>query len=236
MSVKNPANYFAEALNRLGEPSLPLPHELPSSFTIALSREVGSGGKLVAREVARRLNWPVYDHELLEQLAKELKVDVYQLEAVDERPGNWLAECLQAFANVASVTEVTYFRRLLRMLTALGARGESVIVGRGAGIVLPFETTLRVRVVAPLKDRIALIVRERGLKLTEAAHFVETKEHERLQFIKDHFHKDLTDPLNYDLVLNGSRFDVDESAELIIQALHRLQARKSSMKQENVSQ
>jgi Cytidylate kinase-like family len=54
------------------------------SFTIALSREAGSGGKLIAREVGRRLNWPVYDYELLDHLATELQVDVDQLESVDE--------------------------------------------------------------------------------------------------------------------------------------------------------
>ena len=83
----------------------------PPSFTIALSREAGSGGTLVAREIGRRLNWPVYDHELLDHLAKELHVDVDQVESVDERRTSWLVECVEAFAAASTVTEVTYFRR-----------------------------------------------------------------------------------------------------------------------------
>jgi cytidylate kinase len=207
----------------------------PSPFTIAFSRETGSGGLLVARAVGRRLDWPVYDHELLEHLAQELKVDVDRLENIDERPGNWLVEQVNAFAAVSTVTEVTYFRRLLKLLLTLGARGECVIVGRGAPFVLPVETTLRVRLLASRPDRIALIGRQRHLNPTEAARYVETTDRERIRFIKDHYHKDPTDSQHYDLVLNTSRFAVEECAELIIEALERLQARRAPVRPHAVS-
>ena len=77
-------------------------------------------------------------------------------------------------------------------------------------IALPVDTTLRVRVVASRQDRIALIGRESGLNPTEADRYVESTDLERIRFIKQHFRKDLTDPLLYDLVLNASRFSVEE--------------------------
>ena len=201
------------------------------SFTIALSREAGSGGKLIAREVGRRLNWPVYDYELLDHLATELQVDVDQLESVDERRSSWLVECVQAFASASTVTEVTYFRRLLKLLLVLGARGQCIIVGRGAIVALPVDTTLRVRVVASREDRVALIGRERGLNPTEAARYVESTDRERSRFIRQHFRKDLTDPLLFDLILNASRLSVEECAGIVIEALFHLQARNASAKQ-----
>jgi len=234
MYSREQAFHIAEALIRAREYpySRPPAAPPPPSFTIALSREVGSGGKLVAREVGRRLNWPVYDHELLDHLAKELQVDVDQLESVDERRSSWLVE---AFAAASTVIEVTYFRRLLKLLLALGARGQCVIVGRGAMIVLPVDTTLRVRVVASHEDRVALIGRERGLNPTEAARYVESTDRERSRFIRQHFHKDLTDPLLYDLVLNASRLSVEECAGIIIETLLRLQACTAPVKQGQAS-
>jgi cytidylate kinase len=232
MDSRESALHSAEALIRTGEH----PHRRrpegppPPAFTIAFSREAGSGATLVAREVGRRLNWPVYDRELLEHLAKELQVDVDQLRYVDERPGSWLVDTLKAFAAASTVTEVTYFRRLLNLLLALGDRGECVIVGRGASFVLPVDTTLRVRLLASRPDRIALLVREHGLNPTEAARYVETTDRERIRFLKDHFHKDPTDPQLYDLVLNASRFSVEECTAIIIEALHRLQARNAAVK------
>jgi len=244
MYQKTAAEHFAEAITLISRKPNPLtpggavPQPPPRNqaaeaeppgghaFSIAISREAGSGGITVAQEVGRRLNWPVYDQELLGKLAEELKVDVSLVEQIDERPGSWLVETLKAFAAVANVTEVTYFRRLVRMLRALGARGECVIVGRGSTYVLDPERTLRVRVVASREDRIKFMCKERGMSPAAAAGFVDTKDRERAKFIKDHFHKDLADPLNYDLVLNRTRFTLDESAELVIEALQRMQARK----------
>jgi len=169
MNHKTAADHFSEAITRLNKHPHPLSPagegaddpgavgDVHSSgehgFSICFSREAGSGGITVAKEVGRRLNWPVYDQELLEHLAKDLKVDVSLVQDYDERRGSWLVDCIKAFSATASVSEVTYFRRLVRLLQALGARGECLIVGRGSSFILPRETTLRVRIVASRDDR-----------------------------------------------------------------------------------
>ncbi len=205
-------------------PEPPTPSTLP--FTIALSREAGSGGTMVARELGRRLSWPVYDNELLAELAKILEVDITELESVDERPGSRLVEIVEAFASSSSVTEVKYFRSLMKLVLALGVRGQCIIVGRGAMIALPPETTLRVRVVATLEDRIAAVGRELNLPQNEAARHVESTDRERTRFIKNHFRVDPADPLLYDVILNGSRFSVEACAGVVHDALQQMQARK----------
>lgn len=248
MSSKTAAEHFSEAITRLSKQPNPFtpartqadgpgaighePGPGGQPFTIAFSREAGSGGITVAREVGRRLNWPVYDQELLEHLASDLKVDVSLVEDYDERRGSWLVDCIKAFSATASVSEVAYFHRLVRMIQAIGARGECLIVGRGSTFILPLESTLRVRIVAAHDDRVAFIAQDRNLSRPEAARFVDTKDKDRARFIKDHFHKDPADPQSYDLILNRSRFSVDETAEMVLEALQRMQARKlkSSLK------
>ena len=234
MNPQNPSAYLAAALIKASEYSRPPRQGMASesrssgppvsAFTIAISREVGARGTTVARDVGRRLGWPVYDHELLEQIAKEMHVSVHLLESADEKPGSWLQECIESLADVPTVTEISYFRRLLKMLLALGTHGGCVIVGRGAAHVLSPETTLRVRLVATLEDRTAVICRERGLSHHEASRYVESHDRERIRFIKAHFQKDPSDPRNYDLILNSSRFSASACADQIIDALHRLQA------------
>jgi cytidylate kinase len=228
MFSQEQAARVAEAWIRAGEQPRPgRPVARPATaFTVALSREAGSGGAVVAREVGRRLNWPVFDNELLTQISQDLHVDVHRLKDLDERPGSRLVECIEAFAARPDVTEVAYFRSLLRLLQTLGARGECVLVGRGAALFLPAASTLRVRVVATHESRVAAIAQERQLSPAEAARYVDSTDRDRDRFVKTHFHKDLADPLLYDLVLNASRFTVDECAGMVIEGLHSLQARK----------
>jgi cytidylate kinase len=243
MTQKTAAEHLTEALNRLTR--TPHPFALPEAatvpgagseegvparpaFTISISREAGSGGITVAREIGKRLGWPVFDQELMEKLAGELNVDVSYLKEYDEHRGSWLVDTIKSFSASASVLEVSYFHRLVKILQALGLRGECIVVGRGSSFILPQETTLRVRIVASRTDRIAYMAHDRNLTNMEAARYVDTKDRDRQKFIKDHFHKEPDDPLNYDVIINRSRFTIGETAELIIEALQHMQARKST--------
>jgi len=113
---------------------------------------------------------------------------------------------------------------LLQTIVALGAQGRCVIVGRGASYVLPRSSTLRVRLIAELDDRIGVVAAEQGISRDAAKHHIETTELQRTRFVRQHFHKDPADPRNYDQVLSTSRFSVTHCAELIVAAVERLQS------------
>jgi cytidylate kinase len=196
-----------------------------------VSREAGTLGTAVAREVGKRLGWQVHDHELLERIAQDMHVRTALIESVDERHQNSLLEAVEAFLAVPSgsewqplVCESSYVRHLVETVLALGVHGQCIIVGRGAAFILPAETTLRVRLVAPVKERIATLRRTLALSEKEAALRVRTLDRERNDFVRDHFLKDPADPTHYDLVLNAGRLSVAEEAGLIIDALHHRQA------------
>ncbi len=230
MFAHNPIDTVAEALiraeNRRRE--LPAVEESPAAeFTIAISRQVGARGTTVAREVGKRLKWPVYDHELVERLAEELHASVHEVEEADERPGNFMVETTESLSFMPHVDETRYTYRLRRLLLALGRKGACIIVGRGTPHLLPAATTLRVRLVAPREDRIKFMADKLGLTSDDAAEQVKKIEHERLRFIRDHYHRDAADPANYDLALNSSTFSVAECSDQIIAALHvRVSARR----------
>lgn len=198
----------------------------PAAFAIALSREAGANGPLVARAVGERLGWPVYDRELLQMVAAEMGLRARLLENLDEKCKGWMQECLEGvLSSSPAVSEGAYVKHLLETLLSLAVHGECVIVGRGAAQVLPAATTLRVRLVSPVEDRVRVIHERFGIAPEEAARWVEKTDRERTRFVKDHFRKDPTDPQRYDMVLNSSRFAVPECADLIVEALRRLQAR-----------
>src|ERR1700676_3184635 len=51
---------------------------------VCISREAGAGGGTIARMVGRRLNWKVYDHELVEAVASRMEVSPDEVRAIDE--------------------------------------------------------------------------------------------------------------------------------------------------------
>jgi cytidylate kinase len=194
-------------------------------FTIALAREAGSGASLIAQEVGRRLNWAVYDRDLVQRIAQEMGLRANLLESLDERHTSWLSDAMQQFLSTTAtpyVSENAYVRHLAETILALGTHGECIIVGRGSAMVLPAETTLRVRLVAPYKDRIAHTAARLGISENAAAARVQSLDKERASFVRDHFLKNPEDPRYFDMILNTSRFSTNDCADLIIDALHRL--------------
>jgi cytidylate kinase len=194
-------------------------------WTIAISREAGANGAVVARAVGARLSWPVYDHELIERISSEMGVRADLLESVDEKQRGWLKEDLDRFFTGAAVRQSDYVRHLVETLLSLAAHGICIIVGRGAAQCLPAATTLRIRLVGPRDARVEEVQRRDGLSKEEANRWVDQTDQERNRFIRDHFKKDPGDGALYDLTINSSRFSVDECVELIAETLKRFEAR-----------
>jgi cytidylate kinase len=193
------------------------------AFTVAVHREAGAPGTSVARAVGERLQWPVYDQELVERIANDMGLRPALLDSVDERSRSWVLEAMQGFTLAPGASENAYAHHLVQTLLSLGAHGHCVIVGRGAAFVLPQETTLRVRLVGDEKDRIEAIRKRLNVTPVVARRWVEETDRERVRFNKDHFRKDPREAGHYDLVLNTSRWPVAACAELIVDALRQLE-------------
>src|SRR5262249_25832064 len=123
-------------------------------LTIAISRQAGAGGTSIATEVGTRLDWPVYDHALVEHIAQEMHLRTKLIESVDERHTSWLTDCAESFSQSPMVSASAYMRHLIQTILSLGAHGSCIIVGRGAAQILPPATALRVCVVAHRADRV----------------------------------------------------------------------------------
>jgi hypothetical protein len=98
---------------------------------------------------------------------------------VDEKQQSWLQECMQALAAVPTVNASAYVRRIVDLLVSLAIHGQCVIVGRGAAQILPADSTLRVRLVAPFKERIVRVQQRHGINAQQAASWIEQTDADR---------------------------------------------------------
>lgn len=209
--VLDHVNHHFETRVSASRASAPATH-----YTIAITREMGVPDHEIAGELGRRLSWQVYDHELLEELSARTGWPLREVEAADEHHVSTLQEWFESFLHFPGVREEAFVHRLSDLITELGVRGRCVIVGRGAGFILPPETTFRVRLVAPLADRAATIARQRGLTVKEATRLVESVDRHRREFVANHFYRDADEPRQYDLALNTSQLDQQACVQLIL--------------------
>jgi hypothetical protein len=191
---------------------------VPAGLTVAVSREAGSRGGSIARRAGRKLGWQVYNQELLEYVAQEGAFRQRLVEGLSPAAVAWVEARMEALLRQQDLSQHPSLADLARVVLGLGAQGDVVLIGRGAGCILPPATTLHVRLIAPLADRVAYM--SQWLRLTEeqAAAQVELRDRRRAEFIATHFHRQPADVYQYDLLLNSSLLGEDLCAELIAQA------------------
>ncbi len=187
--------------------------------TVAISRERGAGGRAIAEEVAKKLDWPLYDRDLVDKIAEDSGVRTELLDQLDERRPNWIGEVFHGFSDEKQMSGAGYAVRLHRVLLALSYHGDCVIMGRGAAQLLPANRTVRVAIVAPRPHRIERLSQTLGSEHLAASHADETDKH-RVEFVRQYYHKDPLNLDDYDAVFDTSVMSHDECVEQLIAAIH----------------
>jgi cytidylate kinase len=186
---------------------------------VTLSREPGSGGRIIAGRLAEKLGIDIFHQEVIHKIAKSADVSETVLETLDERGLNTLEHWISSLVHERHLWPDRYMQHLMKVIGTIGNHGRAVIVGRGANFVLPPEKRFAVRIVAPQAWRIENVSREFDLLPNEAKRRVLQTESDRRGFIRRYFNADIADPTNYDLVINTATLNLDDAANVISAAL-----------------
>lgn len=126
---------------------------------ITISREFGSGGREIGKRMADNLGIAYFDKEIISAVAERSKLDVNYVEAVIDR-GMFRDIPLSfghSITNMDVITNTTQkvVSEHLKLLTEIAARGDCVIVGRNADVMLSERDPLKLFVYADTASKIA---------------------------------------------------------------------------------
>lgn len=187
---------------------------------VTIAMEPGSGGALIAENVAQRLGYRLYGKNILTAMANRADIKADVLDAIEKGRPTPMEDFVSSILPRSDyVYKGDYFEQLKDMLNNLALLGKAVIVGRGANFVIPPEKRFAIRVVAPLEARIRNVSFYHKVSLEEAEKRINQREKRRRKFIKDTFHEKINDCLQYDLTINTQRMDLQTCTELVIGAI-----------------
>ena len=186
---------------------------------VAIAREAGAGGGTIARMVGTRLNWKVYDHELLEAIARRMEISVEEARGLDELAPSMVQDWLLPLGEEHYAPHEAYLDHLAKLVDAIGKVGESVIVGRGAGFLLPRSSTLTVRVIAPMRARAQRLSERMGISVRTARRAARDLDQRSAKFSRVMHRVDAGDPHQFDMVLDSESLGLVLAAEVIVRAV-----------------
>lgn len=191
---------------------------VPAGLTVAISRETGSRGASIAKRAGDKLGWEVYSQDMLEYGAQNGALRQDLLDKLLPAAHAWIDEHFKHLLEERDLSRHPNILDLAQLAITLGAQGSVILLGRGAGFLLPSRSTLHVRLVAPLEDRIAYMSQWQRLTMEEAAEYVRKSDHRRTDFLATHFHRKPNDVHLYDMVLNTSLLGEERCADVIAAA------------------
>jgi len=183
--------------------------------TIAISRLPFSGASELAQRLAVRLDYGIFGREIVDEIAAEEGINKSLVEGLDEHVESAIERHVLDGFRQRNFTESDYLRDAVRIVSTLGMRGSTIVLGRGAVCILPADNTLRVLVVAPTEWRRERMARIEKLSPDEVAERLEREDLNRAEFWKHHFGVAHTDPSLYDLVVNSGTLTIDGAAYLV---------------------
>lgn len=194
----------------------------PSAHTIyTIAREYGSGGRLLAEKLAKRLGVKVYDREFIKLAAKNSGMtEEYIMKNEQTIPSFWL-KCMltQGYGTQAgrglSADDVLFIAES-KTIKEIADREPCVILGRCADFVLGGGSNV-VRVFCYTDEASAVdrCVNQYGLDKDKALSEIRRVNHARANHYEYYTGRRWGDPHNYDLTVNTGRMSLDTACEII---------------------
>ena len=178
---------------------------------ITISRGCHSHGKEIAERVAQALGYECISREVLLEASRFFHVSEKKL----------LHSIRDAFTLLEQITHgrKKYLAYISAGLLEHVKRDNVVYHGHAGHLLIPeIPHVLKVRVIAELEDRIALLRQKENLSREEAFAHIENEDKQRIAWTDYLYEKEVNDPRLYDLVLCIGRLKIEHASEIICHA------------------
>lgn len=202
--------------------------------TVTIARKMGSGGAYVGQAIAQRLGLKYIDREVLHLCAESLGVEESALEQSRERVSSFWErlfggltfgppETTYAPPPLRTYTDKDLFERQVEILRRIAAREDCLIVGYGAGYVLPRHARMvNFYFHAPLEQRIRRVIELYQIEDRERARaLIASSDETRQRYFKQMIGRDWACADNYHVCVDTSMLPLPELVERLIHFIGR---------------
>ncbi|MBP1563139.1 MAG: cytidylate kinase-like family protein [Oscillospiraceae bacterium] len=184
---------------------------------ITVSRHYASGGREIGQKLAERLGTGYYDHELLEEAAKNSGIHQSHFVENDEKRTNSFLYLLSTTYGQGGVPfDDSLFFATQNAVRKVASEEDCVIIGRCADYALrDFKKVLNVFITAPLEVRVKRAVEVYGIAEKHAEDYVKRIDKQRVSYYNYYTDKRWGQPQNYHICLDSSALGIDGTVDLL---------------------
>lgn len=183
---------------------------------ISVGREFGSGGHIVAANLAKHFGFPLLDSNILSDIAKEKNTSEDFLRKYDESARNlFFSRTVNGFSN--SPEEVVAQMQFDYIKSKADAGESFVVIGRCSDYILRGNPGLvRVFILGDEEAKVKRVMERENLPEDKARGLMEQSDKRRKYFHNTHSDDKWGDSRSYDITVNSSKLGLEGTSELIV--------------------
>jgi hypothetical protein len=190
---------------------------------VTISRMTGAGGRTVAGKLAEYLQsrvqtpcpWTVFDKNLMSKVLEDHNLSQQVAKYQPESHKTFIRDAIEELLGLHPGSW-TFVHQTAETIWQLANMGYVILVGRGAPVVTAsLNNVFHVRLVGTEEKRVERVREVYHLDPKAALEFVKTEDKGRRRYLKEHYQRDIDDPLLYDLVINTSRINYEDAARMV---------------------
>ena len=204
-------------------------------FVITINRELGSGGKTVAKKLAEKLGVPYYDKAHLQSLEDKEGVNEEKIENLKSKKRTWwpdlkkiveldggfavsIYDHLPNYAVPEKDDTDKKFKTEQEILKGIADAESCVVVGRCSFVTFKEHPNhINVWIQSPVESRVERVMKKKGIASKEEAEkFIKEVDQLCDDYSLRHTGVSRYDPRNYDLVISMQDKTEDEAVDLIL--------------------
>lgn len=185
---------------------------------ITISRQFGSNGREIGRQLAEYLDIGYYNKEIMELIANDFGInpDFFREENRNEQGLFSVAgrHKISAITELSINSEV--YEKACELIQGISQRESAVIVGRCADYILKdHPNTIKLFIYSDLETRINWSISEYKVPARKARKFVHDKDERRAGFYEFYTGQKWGASPNYDMMINTSYMNTEEIVKML---------------------
>ena len=195
---------------------------MANNKVITIGREFGSGGREIGERVAKLLDIPCFDRQLVEMASEKMGVDSFHLEQVDETAlsrfleSYWVPKRPNSVAGYGMALNDGMFIVQSAIIKSLVKDRPCVIVGRCADYVLRgHPACLHIFICASMEDRVKRIMERYELGERSAKEAIREMDKSRRQYYEKYTDRKWGDRSAHQVIFNVSLLGMENTVNAI---------------------
>lgn len=202
---------------------------MSKQFSITIGRQLGSGGRVVAKRIAEKFGCQFYDQEILNLAAKESGFSEKFFAQNDEHKGFFKSLFHMHVPHISDnnfynnkFSQESLFKFQSDAILKAASQENCVFVGRCADYILrDLPNVINIFITADLDWRATQVMKRHKCSKEEALKIIHHAESSRASYYNYYTGKRWGDSMSYDLCINTTHLGLDETVEFLSNYIER---------------